>query len=266
MKFLRFFIISYVLVAFPAFANDRCSHVDIKWLNNHAGLPPKTKIVYKKEKEDFCETIVLIETNLIPFYCGKDFVISGQLIKERKFLTDETLEFLNPIVEKAQKVKKAEDEIKEKKRRAFLKQNMKSLREMVSFKIGPKKYKESLYFVTDPACFHCKEMIKELKELSFEYDILVECIIYPLLGEKSEDLAKKAICKNFDYKDYIGMEKEEDCDPVFCKKGDDLIKKVKDFFQRAKLDFVPLVVSAKGDWIVEGDDINLVIKNLGINE
>ena len=252
----------FFIIPISAYAEDPCSHVTVKWITTHLSISSKAKIVSKKNAGGLCETILMLNGDPVSFYCGKDFVIAGQMIKNNKFVTEETLSSLSEVFMAERKAIKERKEKAKIKRQKFFRDNFSKLSDMVLFKIGPEKALKSVFIVTDPGCSHCRHLISDFNKIAFEKNISAKVIIYPLLGEDSENMTYKAFCENYGYAEYKNIKPVEN--PVFCEKAKTLIDSEKKFFKKAGLNFIPVVIGEKGDWVVEGSDMALVKEKLGI--
>jgi len=241
-----------------------CTHVDMEWISRQAPLPPEAKIVYKKEQGALCEVVLAVDGDLIPLYAGQDFLVVGNLFRDKQFVTRETLESLADIAQK-ERTKADEKKILEgKKRQAFFQQNLSTLDDLTLFSFKPGKADKFLYMVTDPDCAHCKQLMPELEILALENQFEIKVILFPMLGPKSHGMAAQAICGKVSYEAYGKIQFEEDASG--CSQADVLLKKTMDFFSQANLSFVPVVISGDGCWVVEGNDIPRVKHHLGIQD
>ncbi len=91
-------IILYILGMVVIFLSSKtilagtCDKSTLKTLNKHLPNPsPRSKIISQKKVSGLCETIVEFRGRDIPFYSTKDFVIVGQMFKNKKNLPADTL-------------------------------------------------------------------------------------------------------------------------------------------------------------------------------
>lgn len=244
------------------YADKSCKNIDLKWLSDHIFIPEKAKIVSKKKVSSLCEVILSVGGDPVSLYCGDDFVVAGQMIQNKEFITEKNLESLNEVFAKERERIAKEKMETEKKREAFFRKNYKKMDEYVSFTIGSKKAEKSIFVITDPDCSHCKHLLRDIKSASSDNKIFAKVIVYPILGSQSENMAYTAFCKEYKYDDYVKM--NDEFQPAFCKKGFVFLAKEKNFFRDANLNLVPIVVSGKGDWFMEGSDFQKIKDMLDI--
>ena len=229
-----------------------------------APLPPEAKIVYKKEQSALCEVVLAVDGDLIPLYAGKDFLLVGNLFRDKQFVTGKTLDSLADIAQK-ERIKADEKKIlEEKNSQVFFQQNLSTLDDLTLFSFKPGKADKFLYMVTDPDCAHCKQLMPELEKLALENHFEIKVILFPMLGPKSHGMAVQAICEKVLYEAYGKIQFQKDTSG--CTEADVLLKKTMAFFSQANLSFVPVVISGDGCWVVEGNDISQVKQHLGIQD
>jgi len=243
-------------------AGSVCGHVNIEWISTHLPFPTDTRIVLKQEEGQLCEVILSIGGDLAPVYAGNNFILVGQLFKEGRSITRETINTLSGAAETEHQKFAEEIDLKKEKRSVFFKKNIKALEEFVSLSLKPSNAKDFLYVITDPDCSHCKDLLPKLELTALESGIELKVIIYPILGVKSRNMAIQAICNKFPYQAYKEIQMTESTYP--CEQAEKLLKKTDVFFQSAGLSFVPLVIAGDGSWVVEVNDIHQVRSHLGI--
>jgi len=261
---MRWTLVFFVLLVLsPAVsAESVCNHVDMEWLSQQAPMSQKAKIVYKKDQGELCEVVLALNGSLGSLYAGKDFLLIGNLFKDKKSITRETLDALADIAQKERIKAYEKEELKREKRKAFFQQNIRELDDLTLFSFKPGKHDKVLYVVTDPNCPHCKQLMPDLEILAMENQIEIKVILFPVLGSKSRDLAIQAICGEYSYQEYRQIQFQPD--KPGCRQADILLEKTMPFFSRAALSFVPVVISGDGTWVVEGNDISQVKQHLGI--
>jgi thiol:disulfide interchange protein DsbC len=248
------------LGAFNLHAQNLCENIDMAWLKNHAPFPEDAEILSKNEVSGLCEVIVLIKAQPLSLYCGKDFFISGPMLKNNKVVAEKRFDALFEKINS----KKIEAENKEKeeadKRILFFKENTDKLEKLTAFEFGASNPSRTIFVITDPDCSHCKHILEWLVENSEEKKVRVKTIIYPLMGDKSRDMAAKAVCKDFGINEYLEM--DYDLKPYICEKSEALFKQQSEFFDKANLNFIPFIIDSKCTWSVEGADIEALKENL----
>ncbi|MGM0418249.1 MAG: hypothetical protein ACQEQS_05965 [Thermodesulfobacteriota bacterium] len=233
-----------------------CSNIDMDWLRHHAEFPEEARIINKQETGNLCETLLVVSGQPVFLYCGNDYFISGDMYKNNTIVTKESFSDLSKKIEKETKAYHEKEKALMKERHSFLTENISKLNDFVSFEFGAKDYEDSVFFITDPLCGYCESLLQYLKKVSKEKKLNVKAIIYPVLGDKSKDMAFKAVCKNFGINEYLEM--EYDSEPYICVNAEELFEKQEKFFEKADLNFVPFIIEGNGDWIVEGADQELL--------
>ena len=255
-------IFTFIYMTAQVFSGSVCSHVDLAWLSEQVSLSPEAKIVFKQEQGDLCEVVVAIDGSLAPVYAGKDYIVAGRMYRKKQAVTQETMTGLSDIAERERTDAKEKEALAVEKRKLFFKANSSALAPLVSMTFGPGNPKGFVYVITDPNCSHCKKLLPLMEEVAFEAKLTLKVILYPVLGDKSRDMASHALCNNFTYDRYTEMTGKETL--VVCERATELLGKTKAFFDSADISFVPLVVAGDGSWVVEGSDINDVRGHLGL--
>ncbi|MCD4719330.1 MAG: hypothetical protein K8S13_05655 [Desulfobacula sp.] len=246
----------------PGATESICSHVDIEWASKHIPLPRDAKVVLKKEKEQLCEVILRVEGNLVPVYAGKNFILAGQLFKDGRSITRDSMAAIPDKIRAEQNQTGEKNNIEKARLEAFFKEKVKTLAEFVFLSFKPNQTDGFIYVVTDPACPHCKDLLLKLKPAALEARVEIRVITYPILGPRSRDMAVHAICNQYSYQDYTRIKMDEPGDS--CNLAEVLLKKTVQFFRSADLTFVPLVIAGDGSWIVDTNDIAKIREHLGV--
>jgi hypothetical protein len=261
---MRWMVVFFVLLVFSSavFAEPVCTHIDMEWISQQVPLSKEAKIVYKKDQGELCEVVLALNGSLVSLYAGKDFLLVGNLFKDKKSITRETLDALADIARKERIKADKKEELKTEKRKAFFQQNIRELDDLALFSFKPGNPDKILYVVTDPNCPYCNMLIPDLEILAIENQIEIKVILFPVLGSKSRDMATQAICGKYSYQEYRQIQFQPDTPG--CSQAGILLEKIMSFFSRAALSFVPVVISGDGTWVVEENDISQVKQNLGI--
>ena len=241
----------------PGFAESICNHVTLSWIANHLTLPQDSKMIFKQEKEQLCEVILRIEDRLVPVYAGKNFILAGQLFKQGRSITEESMKKISDNIKKGANLHKETG-----RNNSFFKENYKTLEQFVFLSFKPNQADGFVYVVTDPACSHCKDLLLKLQPAALQARVEVRVIAYPLFGLVSRNMAARAICSKYSYQDYARI--KVDGGNASCDQAEQLIKKTELFFRSAGLTFVPLVVAGDGSWVVDVNDIGRIRSHLGI--
>jgi len=261
---MRWTLVFFVLLVLSSAvsAEPVCTHVDIEWISQQAPMSQDAKIVYKKDLGELCEVVLALDGGLVSLYAGKDFLLVGNLYKDKKSITRETLGALSNIARKERIKADEKEELKTEKRKAFFQQNIRELDDLTLFSFKPGKCNKILYVVTDPNCPYCNMLMPDLEILAIKNQIEIKVILFPILGSKSRDMATQAICEKYSYQEYRQIQFQPDTPG--CRQADILLEKIMSFFSSAVLSFVPVVISGDGTWVVEENDISQVKQHLGI--
>ena len=263
MKFmLRFFVLLFLVLSSGVSAESICKHVDTDWLSRQAPIPSEAKIIYKKDLGVLCEVVLIIDGNLVPLYAGADFLLVGDLFKNKKIISQETLDSLQDIAREEQEKKDEKIILETEKRNAFFKQSLGVLNDLTLFSFKPGRAQNFLYVITDPNCSYCKQLMSELEIIAMEKHFEIKVILYPFLSPESRDMAAQAICKKYSYEAYKQIVFQPDARG--CAQADGFLEKTMAFFSKVDLSFVPVVISGDGAWVVEGNDIFQVKQHLGM--
>jgi len=196
---MRWTLVFFVLLVLSSVvsAESVCTHVNMEWLSQQAPMSQEAKIVYKKDQGELCEVVLALNGSLVSLYAGKDFLLVGNLFKDKKSITRETLDTLADIARKERIKADEKEELKTEKRKVFFKQNIRELGDLTLFSFKPGKHDKVLYVVTDPNCPHCNMLMPDLEILAMENQIKIKVILFPVLGSKSRDMAIQAICGEY---------------------------------------------------------------------
>ena len=244
-------------------AESVCSHVDLAWLSEQVHLPGEAKIVFKQEQGALCEVVVAIDGGLAPVYAGKDFIVAGPMYRKGEAVTRKTMAGLREIAEQEKQAAAERAALAVEKRKSFFRTHHALLDPLVAITFDPGGAQGAVYVVTDPNCAHCKALLPQMEVVAFEAQLALKLILYPVLGEKSRDMAAHALCNGFTYEQYSGM--TEKVPGVVCDRSNALLPKTKALLSSAEISFVPLAVAGDGSWVVEGSDINAVRAHLGLD-
>lgn len=257
--------ICLVLLLIPQVqAGSVCSHVTLEWIEAQIPIPPDTRIVFRQPWGDVCEVVLSIEGGLAPAYAGKDFVIAGQMFRNGISLTEETMTGLSDLAEQEQKRAEEKKALAVEKRKMFFKSNFGELASLVSISFSPVRPKDFIYVIIDPACSYCSDLLDHLEEIAIEAKLALKIIIYPVLEDKSRNMAAHAVCEGYSFDEYRGMKTSDGL--VSCEKADLTIQKTFDLMNRADIHFVPVVVASNGAWVAEGNGIGEIRANLGLEK
>ncbi|MDX2441020.1 MAG: hypothetical protein QNK40_10780, partial [Desulfobacterales bacterium] len=153
---LMFFVL--LILGSAVSAEPVCTHVDMEWISQQVPMSQEAKIVYKKDQGELCEVVLALDGNLVSLYAGKNFLLVGNLFKDKKSITRETLDALTDIAQKERIKAEEKEELETERRRVFFQQNIRELDDLTLFSFKPGKHDKVLYVVTDPNCPHCKQL------------------------------------------------------------------------------------------------------------
>ena len=140
---LVFFVL--LVLSSAVSAEPVCNHVDMEWLSQQAPMSQKAKIVYKKDQGELCEVVLALNGSLVSLYAGKDFLLVGNLFKDKKSITRETLNALADIARKERIKADEKEELKTEQRKVFFQQNIRELDDLTLFSFKPGNPDKILY-------------------------------------------------------------------------------------------------------------------------
>lgn len=207
--------------------NDPCADIDTKAIQVHLPISEFT-ILSKKPVNGLCEIIIKIKNDNIPLYYSKDYIIAGKMFKDHEHLTGKTLEKLQ--------------------RDNFI-SNLPLLKKAVAFTYKPQKtVGKAIYMFTDPLCHHCREANPEIMQFSDKYGVEVNVLLTSLNGGESTKRCIEAVCRGFDFEDYIKQEwkQSEDTENFQCRDGKDKYAMVDTVSEKLNVNSVPMFFTEDG--------------------
>jgi hypothetical protein len=250
-----FFILLGALLIFPAniyAENDVCTDVDEKAIQVHLSLS-EFKIINKKPVSGLCEVIIKVDSDNIPLYYSKGFIIAGKMFKDREHLTGKTLEKLQ--------------------KDNFI-SNLPLLKKAIAFTYKPQKaVGKVLYMFTDPICPHCSTANSEIMKFADKYGVEINIVLTSMNGEKSTKKCIEALCRGFEFTDYIKKEwkESEDTNNYQCREGKDKYAIAATVSENLNVNSAPMFFSEDGKSISGANIIEIknaleVYKVVGSNE
>jgi thiol:disulfide interchange protein DsbC len=236
-----FLVVSVFL--YDVSADDPCSGVDNGFIRKHASVADFT-IVSSRPVSGLCEVIINYRDQLVPLYAGKNFIISGNLYKDRVKITDESI---NSI--KAGNFNK----------------HLRRIKEAVSFSYIPEqKTGKSVYMFTDPLCGFCNRAIKSVKTLADKHGAVFNFIIISYHGKKGKAKAVEAVCRKFTLEDYSmpGWKESGDTARYQCSEGEDAFSRSTRVSDLLGINGVPAFYIDDGTFI-SGSEMILLDRALG---
>lgn len=238
-------LLNYGGIAFAT--DDFCSKLDIKSISRHISIPPSTIASCTKiNDKDMLYQVILKDIrriDFIPLIIGNDFVIKGQVYKNRVITTQKTREDL---------IKK---EVKK-----FLPQ----LDFVSTIKYVPEKYTGNhlIYFITDPLCPYCNEAGEDLKIFAENNNVMIKLILYSVHpDEGGDEKSVQASCMDFTLDEYLSRKwkKEPAPDESQCRLGIENYNNAGEVYNELGIDGVPAFILEDGT-LVSGAGIELIEK------
>ena len=222
---IRAAIISLLLVLFPAAGysgTNPCDGVDENTIAKHISLP-KLSIVTKRVISNTCEVIARVMNEHIPLYVFSDYIIAGDLFKDKKHITQQSM---------------GETQVKSF---ASLKQEVDQI---VAFSYKPASGAEKyVYMFTDPECQFCELAKYQVRDFAEKRKIEIKVVFFPLpMHDGAKEKAVKGICSKMDYGRYL----EGDYNGSLCKEGDEIIKKSLSIGESLELNGTPTFIGPDG--------------------
>ncbi len=238
MKKFIFFVALFpiILTANLGFSEDFCQNITIQELEKHlpGPLPPNSKILLNKEKEGICESIIDVNGREIPFYSTKNFVIIGQMFKDKKNLSYEAISTI---------------------RKSYLSKLKDKIDSAVTYSLMPDKIRpeHTIYFFTDPLCPYCHRTVQRIKNFSNKTNTNVKIILYSVHGDKGNKEIEKVICSNMDFETYASTNFPLQKKSTTCEKGQKVIKLGQEIARKLKINAVPAFVLEDGTQVIGAD-------------
>ncbi len=178
---------------------DPCENVSMEAIGRHKPYPSGF-ILSKRPVHGFCEVIVQEGDKKIPMYYKEDFIITGEMVDDKKSITKEG--FLHLISKDFFTLRSQFDS-------------------SVAIHYVPQgETRHTLYMFASPGCPNCKEALMELLPVLDQTRTELKILI--LAKGSMEDLAIKTICRKMDLDTYIAkkwLEVAEDGKRGSCPDG-----------------------------------------------
>ena len=203
-------------------APNTCAAVDEKTIAKHIPLP-EFSIVSKNALTDTCEVIVRAMGENVPLYVYQDYVIAGDMFKNKRHITEEALSHAQSRDFAAMKEK---------------------IEGLVAFSYKPEGSSgKVLYMVTDPDCPYCEAAKFKIKELADRVKFEVRVILFPLpMHEDAKAKVIKALCSKMDYPRYLAGDYQGDT----CKEGEDTVSRTLALAESLEIAGTPLFIGRDG--------------------
>lgn len=233
MKKTIVLMIITMMASIPAaHALDRpqCSDIDMTWLRTHSPIP-SGKIVSKQETGDLCEIILGFGNEFVPVYAGKDFIIAGEMLKDRQQITRTRIDTL-----KANRFRKL----------------IPKLDAVAAITYSPKKKTDQkIFMITDPLCPYCNMAAKRIIPLADTYGATIKTVLYSVHGAKGDAKSVEATCRQFTLDQYAEKEwkSQSAADEHQCEAGAALVDKTRDTVLKLGIGGVPVFIFEDGRFV-----------------
>jgi len=240
------FVSIALMLSGVAFASDManpCNAVTLGSLRQQVPIPPAT-ILSKKAVAGMCEVILDIRGQYVPVYAGPDYVIAGEMFKDRKQVTQETITGLRA------------------KRFRALKNEVDKCVAM-TLKSSSGKVDKTVYMITDPVCPYCHRAETRLREFADRYGAEFKLVLYSVHPPVGRRKAVEAVCRGLSAEAYLdGKWKQENLtDKYQCKAGAGLIKRTEELVRKMGVRGVPMFYLSDGT-LVQGANMPALARAL----
>lgn len=158
---------------------DVCKDIDLNAIRQHAPIPNAT-IVSKKPVFGMCEVIMDINSEIVPIYASKDYIIAGEIFSKKRQITQASIDTL--------KGKTFQDKIG-------------GMKDGVAFEYMPEgPIRHTVYMFSSPMCPHCNNAMKSLKDVLDRNHAALK-VLFQVQGE-ARNQAIEAVCKKVDLDTY----------------------------------------------------------------
>ncbi|MCL4476572.1 MAG: thioredoxin fold domain-containing protein [Nitrospirae bacterium] len=210
-----------------------CDGVDENTITRHIPLP-KVSIVTKRVISDTCEVIARVMNEHVPLYVFSDYVIAGDLFKDKKHITQQSI---------GETQAKSFSDIKQE------------VDQVVAFSYKPASGAERyVYMFTDPECQFCELAKYQIRDFAEKRKVEIKVVFFPLaMHDGAREKAIKAICSKMDYARYI----DGDYSGTFCREGEDKVGKSLSLGESLEINGTPTFIGPDGRRTV-GFDTKLI--------
>ena len=237
-------VLVWVGVAFGSDMADPCSAVTLASLRHQVPIPPAT-ILSKRAVAGMCEVILDIRGQYVPVYAGPDYVIAGEMFKDRRQVTQETITGL-----RAKRFRALKGEVDK----------------CVAMTLEPSRGKadKTVYMITDPVCPFCHRAESRLREFADKYRAEFKLILYSVHPPVGRRKAVEAVCRGLSAEEYLdGKWKQENLtDKYQCRAGAELIKRSEQLVRKLAIRGVPMFYLSDGT-LVQGANMPALARALG---
>jgi len=213
-----------------------CEEYGISAIETHAFLPENYKVLSMKPFDNLCEIAIETAHKYATLYTYKDYVIVGDLFKDKKAVTRDLVDKIEGRV---------------------VEENRKALEQIAAITYTPKNrnINRTLYMVVTPGCHFCEEAEDEIEFLSERYGLTIKMIIYTDDDQK----AVKAICRNIPINEFSSPEfrTAQIVDADLCERGKEIIEKTPAVIDRIGIKGFPTFIFDTGKKFAGANMANL---------
>jgi thiol:disulfide interchange protein DsbC len=205
-----------------AIAANPCEGVDESKITQHIPLT-HISMVRKQVLNNTCEVIVKVDNEYMPVYVFDDYVIAGDMFRDKKHITQQSL-----------------DEVQQRN----VSELKTDLNDVVAFSYKPADGADkAIYMFTDPECQYCELAKYQIRDFAEKHKVEVKVIFYPLpVHEGAKEKAIKAVCSNIDYGAYL----EGRYSAKECKEGEEKINKSLKIGEALQINGTPTFIGSNG--------------------
>ncbi|MDA8239158.1 MAG: thioredoxin fold domain-containing protein [Nitrospiraceae bacterium] len=199
-----------------------CDGVDENTITRHIPLP-KVSIVTKRVISDTCEVIAKVMNEHVPLYVFGDYVIAGDLFKDKMHITQQSI---------GETQAKGFSDIKQE------------VDQVIAFSYKPASGAERyVYMFTDPECQFCELAKYQIRDFAEKRKVEIKVVFFPLaMHDGARGKAIKAICSKMDYIRYI----DGDYSGTFCREGEDKVSKSLSLGESLEINGTPTFIGPDG--------------------
>lgn len=215
-------------------AFNPCKEYGIQMVEKHAWLPKKYKVLSQQPMDNLCEIAIESDNKYITLYTYKDYVMVGDLFKDKKAVTQDLVDKIEGKV---------------------IAENRDALEKCVALTYTPKERNihRSMYMIVTPGCHFCEDAEEEIEFVSERYGIAVKMIIY---DSKTRPQSVAAICQNIPINEFSSPEFKA-ASTETCEKGKTILTGTLPVIDKIGINGFPTFIFDTGKKVVGGNMKNL---------